>query len=645
MCGIAGFYGAQPLLLLQRMASSIAHRGPDGEGLWHDPQAQIGLAHRRLAIIDLSDAAAQPMTSCAGRYRVVFNGEIYNFRSLAEELAARGYAFNARSDTAVLGPLYDLYGPRMLERLNGIFAFAIWDSVKGELFVARDAFGIKPLYYTRTRDGVVFASELKALLCLEGLDRTIDKRALEAYLIHLWSPGSRTLLRSVSKLEPGQAMVAGAAGVSIHTWHRHAIGADAGPPRSARDLTGELAGLLDRVVADQCISDVPVGAFLSGGVDSSAIVAAMAATGHRPARSYCIGFEDDSMVEEGFGDDLAHARLVARTLDVPLTPIIVKPADGADIEQLVWTLDEPQADPAGLYVGAIAAAARADGIKVLMSGAGGDDVFSGYRRHQAAVLRARLGRWGRPLGRLLSALPTGGVATSAFGRRFARLSSLLAEDDDTFLMRAFEFNRPEDVRACLAPDVRRQNQGGETSALQPALDDSRGAHLLDRMLYMELHGFLPDHNLNYTDKAAMAHGVEVRVPYLDERVVTFAAQLPWQMKARHGQTKWLLKQAVAPRLPRAVLTRKKTGFGAPVRRWIAGRMRPLVMDTIASQSFRARNIFDVAAVEKLAADVAAGRRDGAYLILALVMIELWLRQFRDVSVYPPRLPVSETVPV
>jgi asparagine synthase (glutamine-hydrolysing) len=210
---------------------------------------------------------------------------------------------------------------------------------------------------------------------------------------------------------------------------------------------------------------------------------------------------------------------------------------------------------------------------------------------------------------------------------------MLAEEDDAFLMRAFEFNRWEDVRACLAPHVRHESQEAEKNTLETALDSSRSAHLLDRMLYMELHGFLPDHNLNYTDKAAMAHGVEVRVPFLDKRIVEFSAQVPWNLKVRRGRAKWLLKRAVAARLPRAVLIRKKTGFGAPVRRWIAGRMRPLVMDIIGSQSFRERGLFDVAAVEKVVGEVIDGRREGAYLVLALVMTELWLRRFCDRGPY------------
>jgi asparagine synthase (glutamine-hydrolysing) len=632
MCGIAGFRGAFPERLLRRMAEAIAHRGPDGEGIWHDGEAGIGMAHRRLAIIDLSQAAAQPMVGCNGRYRVVYNGEIYNYRALAEELVALGYDFNTQSDTAVLAPLYDRYGPDMLTRINGIFAFAIWDSVKRRLFIARDALGVKPLYYSRLPHGLVFASELKALLDVDGLDRALDLAALQDYLVHLWSPGTRTLFATVAKLPPGHYLLADAHSIAVREWtrpplHRHPK--QRSTPTAAREMTGQLAKLIDRVVADQCIADVPVGAFLSGGVDSSAVVAAMTATGHRPARSYCIGFEGPGMAEEGFGDDLVHARMVAERCRVPLTPIIVKEIEGDDLERLAWTLDEPQADPAALYVEHIAKAARADGIKVLMSGAGGDDVFSGYRRHQAAALRARLGALARPLGHALGLPPTPGNGTLA--RRLQKLHYMLDCDDETCLRRAFEFNRQDMTQTCLTPAARDAARDAEGNRLETALERSKGAHLVERMLHMELHGFLPDHNLNYTDKAAMAHGVEVRVPLLDDRILAFASQVPTDLKVRSGQAKWLFKQAAAERLPRSILTRSKTGFGAPVRLWIAGPIRPLVMDVIRSQSFRERGLFDVAAVEQLVEDVVSGKREGAYLVLALIMIELWLRRFHDIG--------------
>ncbi len=633
MCGIAGFLGTWPPAILAAMATGIRHRGPDGEGIWWDEADRIGLAHRRLAIIDCTDAAAQPMASCAGRYRVIFNGEIYNFRALAAEITARGYEFNEHSDTAVLGPLYDLYGPGMLGHLNGIFAFAIWDSRERTLFAARDGLGVKPFYYAQTGRGLAFASELKALLPLADIDRSIDKAALYDYLLHLWSPGARTMFEGVKKLLPGHYLLARTGdGAEYHRWYRPPLEmSDRGynETLTASEAKTELLTLFDQVVADQCISDVPIGAFLSGGVDSSAIVAAMVASGHLPAKTYCVGYDGPGLEDEGFGDDLAYARHFAASLGVPLKPIIVEPMQMADLERLVHHLEEPQADPAPLYVEAISQAARADGIKVLMSGAGGDDIFSGYRRHTAAALRAWTGRHGGSVGRVAKLAAR--FAPGPARRRLEKMGYMLEGSDEEFLMRAFEFSPAADVEGCVSEDVRRARRSAQPNALEAALARSTGAHLVDRMLLMELAGFLPDHNLNYTDKASMAAGVEVRVPFLDERLVAFAGRLPPHLKVHHGRPKWLLREALRGRLPDAILDRKKTGFGAPVRLWVVGALRPMVEDILASATFRQRGLFNCAGVRKLFDDTVSGRRDGAYLVLAIVMVELWLRRFSDVD--------------
>jgi asparagine synthase (glutamine-hydrolysing) len=619
------------------MAAGIRHRGPDGEGSWWNEGDGVGLTHRRLAIIDCTEAAAQPMASCTGRYRVVFNGEIYNFRALAEDIKARGYEFNEHSDTAVLGPLYDLWGPEMLGRLNGIFAFAIWDTKERQLFAARDALGVKPFYYATTVRGFAFASEIKALLPLADINRSVDKAALYDYLVHCWSPGARTMFEGVKKLLPGHFVLAGkGARVEIYPWHRRPVeilDSERGQRITLESAKTELLTLFDQVVSDQCMSDVPIGAFLSGGVDSSAIVASMVSTGHRPAKTYCVGYEGPGLEEEGFGDDLAVAKDFASTLGIPLKPIVVRPMQISDLEQLVQHLEEPQADPAPLYVEAISRAARADGIKVLMSGTGGDDIFSGYRRHTAAMLRAQVGSR-RSAGKAASLAAR--IGPRSFRRRMAKVGYMLDGSDEEFLTRAFEFTSCADVDNCVTEDVYRARLAAEPNGIQTALARSAGAHLLDRMLLMELAGFLPDHNLNYTDKASMAAGVEVRVPFLDERLVAFASRLPPNLKVRRGRPKWLLKEALRGRLPDVILDRKKTGFGAPVRLWVAGPMRPMIEDILASASFRHRGLFDVAGVRMLLDDTVSGRRDGAYLILAIVMVELWLRRFQDLSSGVPR---------
>lgn len=635
MCGIAGCFGQFPPDILRGMTAAILHRGPDGEGFWTDAAAGIGLAHRRLSIIDPTAAAAQPMASCGGRYQVIFNGEIYNFRALGEDLRLHGYSFNANSDTAIIGPLYDRHGAAMLTKLNGIFAFALWDREKQELFVARDRFGVKPLYYVKLAGGgLAFASELKALISVPNVDAGLDFKALSDYLTYLWSPGERTLLRAVRKLPPGHFFRAGGSTLGITRWHEQPASDTATIGRSnARDLVPRLGRLIDQVVGDQCISDVPIGAFLSGGVDSSAVVASMVATGHTPRQTYCIGFEGEGMAKEGFDDDLVHAQEVARRLGVPLTPVIVDPPDGDDLETLVYMLDEPEADPAALYLAAITEAARADGVKVLLGGVGGDDVFSGYRRHKAAALRARIPAGMEQFFRfLLDAAAT--IGAGPFQRRVGKLSYMLGGSDDAFLLKAFEFNPRSAATECLHGNVQARLTEGAADWLEAACERSQGRPLVDRMLDLEMHGFLPDHNLNYTDKAGMVHGVEVRVPLLDQRLVDFAGAVPWRLKTTLTEEKWIFRQAVADRLPRSVLTRKKTGFGGPVRLWVVGPLRGVIESVILSRSFRERGLFDQAAVKRVLDDTIEGRRDGAYLVLAITLVELWLRQFLDQKTRP-----------
>jgi asparagine synthase (glutamine-hydrolysing) len=640
MCGLAGFYGDFAPHLLGQMATALAHRGPDGEGVWHSAQQGFGLAHRRLSIIDLSSAASQPMAGVAGRYQVVFNGEIYNFKALLQRPELKPYNFNRHSDTALLAPLYDVHGPAMLQRLEGMFAFALADTQTGELFLARDHAGIKPLYYAITPQGLLFASELKALAAVAqvaGIDLTPDPTALQEYVSFLWTPSVRTPLLGIRKLRPGHYLQAqrgqgGAVEVTITRWWQPPA---AQPALRQWDATpAQLATLWDEIVAEQCTADVPPGAFLSGGVDSSAVVASMVATGHAPVQTYCIGFKgqgyERGMAAEGFADDAHYANLMAKHAGVPLTVLQVEVDETlSKFPALAWQLDEPTADPAPLLVTAIAQQARTDGLKLLMSGTGGDDVLTGYRRHQSARLRELLGPLGGAAGGLCGAL-AGLAPGAALRRRLGRLSGLLGGSDEEFLLHAFLTNSQPDA----AQLVHHGGQDAWGDELRAAIGASRGLPLVERLLQAEAAGFLPDHNLNYGDKAGMAAGVEIRVPFTDRRLLQFMAQIPSRQKMQGLQPKAFFKQAMRGRVPDEILYRSKTGFGAPLRTWLQHGGRAVLEDVIMNCDAQ---LFNRTQVQRLWQRTLGGEIDGSYTILAVAMIEWWFAALKQSSGMPAKL--------
>ncbi|RMH52949.1 MAG: asparagine synthase (glutamine-hydrolyzing) [Zetaproteobacteria bacterium] len=586
------------------------------------------MAHRRLSIIDLSRHGHQPMhfAGC----RLVYNGEFYNYRSIRKELESRGHRFHGCSDSEVLLHGWVEWGDGILERINGIYAFAVWDGKSRTLLLARDPMGVKPLYYTETTSGFAFASELKALTALPDLDRSIDPQAVDACLGHLWLPSPSTMFRAVRKLEPGH-LLAVRDGRIVSRRPPHAPpfiptpGQQTEYPRRA--AAERLSEQLDRAVRRQLVSDVPVGAFLSGGLDSSAVVA-LARRRLDRLPCFTITFRDRSMADEGFADDLPYARRVARHLGVTLHEVEVGAALIDGLEQMVWQLDEPQADPAPLQAALICRAAHEAGIKVLLSGTGGDDLFTGYRRHRALLLE-RWWRWWpaairRRLQRFAATLPH----SSGTGRRIARAFRFAGVDEEERIVGYFRWLDPERQRCLYSPEFR--DAVGTPAPLRDFLRTlPDGLTPLQRMLALEQRFFLADHNLNYTDKSGMAYGVEVRVPLLDLELVRFANRLPDRYKQRGATGKWLFKQAMEGVLPREVIHRPKTGFGAPVRRWLHHDLREMVGDLLSEEGIRRRGWFDPQAVRRMIADDAAGRIDAAYSIFAMLCMELWCRRFVD----------------
>jgi asparagine synthase (glutamine-hydrolysing) len=641
MCGLAGFSGNFSEQSLREAESLIAHRGPDDSGIYLN-DAGIGLAFRRLAIIDLSPLGAQPMASADGAVVIVFNGEIYNFRELRDELVGRGAAFRSHSDTEVLLQLYLAEGEAMLRRLNGIFAFALWDGRDRSLLVARDALGVKPLYYATTDRGVAFASEIKALLRLVPEARELDAMALHRYLTFLWCPGAGTPLRAVRKLLPGEALrIRGGRIERCWSWYQLPYFRPAGALLNETDAVSGTASHLRRAVQRQLVADVPVGAFLSGGLDSSAVVAFAR---EQVPDIRCFTIENVGEQDRGFTDDLPYGRRVAKHLGVPLDIITVDAgAMVDDLERMIWQLDEPLADPAPLNVLYISQLARRHGMKVLLSGAGGDDLFSGYRRH-VALQYERYWDWlphsiRAGLDRLAGRLDQ----RHAVLRRAGKLFNGAGLEGNARLTNYFRWIRESELHALYTPEFR---IGASVEAVdQPMLAFLEGlpagTGALTEMLALEQRFFLADHNLIYTDKMSMAAGVETRVPFLDLDLVDFVARIPERLKQRGSVGKWVLKKAMEPFLPADVIYRPKTGFGAPLRRWMRGALRPLLADMLSTESLTRRGIFDAAAVHRLIERNDRGEIDAAYTLLSLVSIEIWCRKFID----GPPLASAQPVPM
>ena len=632
VCGIFGFVGTFGMASLDAMATALAHRGPDDRGLHINESQGIGLGQTRLAIIDLTSTGHQPMADARARFFVVFNGEIYNYRELRAELEREGVNFRGHSDTEVMLEWYARLGPAVLDKLNGIFALAIWDQERRELFLARDGLGVKPLYYSEGQRGFAFASELKALVPV--LDsRTLDAAALHRYMSYLWCPGEGTPIREARQLRPGEAMVV-RDGRIARRWTWYELPARRGPTIAIPDneVVSSTAAMLRSAVHRQLVADVPVGAFLSGGLDSSAVVAFAR---EQTADIQCFTIDLQGGNDAGFADDLPYARQVAKHLNVPLHVVSVEASQMArDLERMVWMIDEPLADPAPLNVLYISRLAREHGIKVLLSGSGGDDLYTGYRRH-LALRYERLWSWlPAPARRGLASASLRLDASSAFGRRAQRLFSNAGASGTQRLAGYFAWAPEDRLRALYTPAF--ASALGAERADAPMVEYLAGVSLglppLDQMLALEQRFFLADHNLLYTDRMSMAAGVEVRVPFLDPNLVAHAASIPNRFK-QHGRTgKWVLKKAMEPYLPHDVIYRPKTGFGAPLRRWLQRELRPLADELLSPDTLHKRGLFDATAVQALRAADTAGRLDAGYTILSLMTIEIWCRRFLDAPV-------------
>lgn len=665
MCGICGFSSvnalSDPFQVLDVGVKSLSHRGPDGRGVYFDSNHNIGLAHTRLSILDLSEQGKQPMVVKKEKDIVLsFNGEIYNFIELKKELVNSGVGFSGTSDTEVLIQLYcnsknpQDFVENVVPRLRGIFAFVIWDGICETGLIVRDRFGVKPLYYGLDGKNLIFASELKCLInmakfsaVLPGFQPGVVKdhqylisnqiccRSVQEHLTFLWNPSSETVRKNVKKLDPGCWMMFGPrVEVEIGHWNTEfsLFGSLAVPSvvtEPPKFYIKEVKKLLRQSVHSQMVSDVKVGAFLSGGLDSSSVVAF--------AREICPNIEcftvrGDGFSSESFSDDYPYAKFVADRLNVRLNDVCVTPQEFFDdLTTLVTTLEEPTADPAALNVLYIARSAKKNGISVLLSGTGGDDIFSGYRRHLAIqynhffekipkVLRSKGLTFANYLG------VNGGI-----GRRLKKFMSGILLSGNEYLINSFKWNADLELEGLYSKEFSEicsnYIPGEDIRIFLEQFNPDQSS--LKKCLSLERRFFLADHNLIYTDKMSMASGVEVRVPFLDERLVNFSYDIPDSMLIKGMTTKWILKKAMEPYLPKEVIYRPKTGFGLPIRGWIKNELNDVVNDILSERNLRLRGLFDPVSVKEMIKANRDGKVDASYTILSLVCIELWCQQFVD----------------
>ncbi|MCA9191814.1 MAG: asparagine synthase (glutamine-hydrolyzing) [Planctomycetales bacterium] len=634
MCGLAGFQGRLSLDLLKRMSLVQRHRGPNSEGEFFDAANQIGLAHRRLSILDLAPTGSQPMTDPSGRYTIVFNGEIYNFRELRSDLQTYGVVFRGTSDTEVLINLWSKFGPASLARLNGIFAMAIWDSLNHVLHLARDGMGVKPLYYACDSNGFRFASEIKSILQDPNVSREIDVDAIREYLSYVYCPWPRTILKAVRKLGPGERLeVKNGRITKQETFYNLPVDQPI-EQMSFAEAADKVRNSLRSAVHRQMVADVPVGCFLSGGLDSSAVVAfarECQASNSLPC------YTADSEESEGFTADLPYAKRVATHLNVPLNIIAIRSDIMCEFSRMLWHLDEPLADPAAANLFLICQAAREDGIKVLLGGTGGDDLFTGYRRHYSLCME----RWWSWLPKPLRSLLRYGTANLPKGipstRRLSKLFSYADLTADERLVGYFRWATPPQVWKALSPQSVAQLSvpHGFSDSLQARLSlcpsMGAGSFRLNRMLFLEMSHFLIDHNLNYTDKLSMAVGVEARVPFLDPELVELSYRIPPQWKQRGSVGKAVLKRAMVGILPSDVIYRPKTGFGAPLRKWMLHELKPMADELLSPNVVASRGLFNPDYTSQLRELDAAGKVDVAYMLFTMMCIELWCQLYLDAA--------------
>jgi asparagine synthase (glutamine-hydrolysing) len=627
MCGICGKINLnnEPIdkALLRKMTSCLSHRGPDDEGLYI--KGNVGLGHRRLSVIDLSQFAHQPMSNEDGTIWIVYNGEIYNFPALREDLIKRGHVFRSRSDTETIIHLYEEHGTGCLKYLRGMFAFAIWNDKDKSLFLARDRIGKKPLYYMHSKDSFAFASEIKSILWDDNFQRKPDYTAIHHYLTYQYVPSPWTAFEGIKKLPAAHYLVLKNGNIEVKRYWKlsylpkHTI--------KEKDLKAEIIERLKEAVRIRLISDVPLGAFLSGGIDSSTVVALMSGIMKEPVKTFSIGFKEEKY------NELGYARMIAEKFRTDHTEFIVEPKAVEILDKLVWHYNEPFADSSAIPTYYVSKLAR-EHVTVILNGDGGDENFAGYGRYKAnqvsgfmhSFVPLPLARLVYPLVRLI---PHGKDPDNFFWRlkRFLQEYTNTPELRNAQWLCHFTTEMKEDIYTddflC---------RFANTDSFELILNrcgEAEADSFLDRVLYADVMMYLPDDLLVKVDVASMANSLEVRSPFLDHEFMEFAAGIPAEMKLKGLTTKYILKEALRNILPDEVLFREKMGFGVPIDYWFRNELKGMVYDTLLSEKAVSRGYFKKESIKKILDEHVSEKWNWHNHIWNLLMLELWHRMFID----------------
>jgi len=631
MCGLAGFIGFKDNTELAVKANCMQqHRGPDNQSVWHDDY--IAFAHQRLSIIDLSEAANQPFH----KHNLVgiFNGEIYNYKELQDKLKKeKQVVFKTSSDTEVVLEMFIHYGYDCLDHFLGMFAFAIYNKDNHDLFIVRDHFGIKPLFYTQVNGAFAFSSELKTLASIPGFNKTINPKSLVSCLNYIWISGNETMFNGCFKLPPAHYMTYSKAnGIKMVKYWDLPDNVDARLSADIDATAEDVAKTMEASVKRHMVADVPVSSFLSGGLDSS-LISVLAKKTNEHLSTYTIGTDDKDKKVEKMPDDEKYADQLARMHNFDHNVITISPDILKDLPHMVKHLDEPIGDPAAINTYLICKAAKAKGVKVLLSGMGADEIFFGYRRQKATLMAQRFNRLPKPLkyvvSKVVNMLP---VKISGkgfkFGRWAKRFMSFATMPLERAYMRSYSYYDTPQLKELLNSNYWTGIEAINNEHKNLFNSKFKG-DAVNSICNTDISMFMLGLNLTYSDRASMAASVEVRVPFIDKLVVTKAMQIPGDLKIKNGESKYILKKAAEKFLPKDIIYRPKASFGAPIRSWISNDLRPMVDELLSEQMINKRGFVNYAVVKKLIDNDRSGIEDNAYQIYQLLTLELWCREFLD----------------